>query len=62
MTSQEKFIEELTYRLILMLPGSRRILILETGSSHCFPSVPILKGTGNSKGQSRIHGSWTSSS
>ena len=65
MTSQEKFFEELTYRLILMLPGSRRILILETGSSHCFPSVPILKGTGiarDSKGQSRIHGSWTSSS
>ena len=46
MTSQEKFFEELTYRLILMLQGSRRILILETGSTHCFPSVPILKGTG----------------
>jgi Phosphotransferase enzyme family len=45
MASQEKFIEELTYRLILMLPGSRKILILETGNSHCFPSVRILKGT-----------------
>jgi hypothetical protein len=45
MASQDKLIEELTYRLILMLPGSRKILILEAGNSHCLPSVHISKGT-----------------
>ena len=38
-------IEEVIANLACELPGSRKILILETGSSHCFPSVRILKGT-----------------
>jgi hypothetical protein len=59
MSSRDKLIEELKYRLILMLPGSRKILILEAGNSHCFPWVHIPKGTRVARELQRaVMGTW----
>jgi|ERR1700733_294644 len=45
MSSRDKLIEELKYKLILMIPGSRKILVSETSNSHCLPWVRIPTGT-----------------
>src|SRR5271167_4467377 len=45
MTFQVNPVEELDYRLILMLPGSRKVLVLRTANCDSLPSVRIPQRT-----------------